>query len=206
MRSFRATILLAAWLTAGAGTAAAQRAIPDGKLAGGVLSFDGRATVGDFTGTTTAVRGEMTGGADLSEVRGWVEAPVKTLETGNGKRDKDLNKSMESDEYPTIRFDLAGVAPGPRRGDSVAVTLLGTFRIHGVTRKDSIPATVVLGPDRVRVRGTTPLNVKDYRIGGLSKAFGMLRMDEEILVHLDLTFALHHGTGSSSASTKGRRP
>jgi polyisoprenoid-binding protein YceI len=130
---------------------------------------------------------------------------VKTLETGDQKRDKDLNKSMESDQYPTIRFDLAGVIPGSRRGDTVDVRLLGTFRIHGVTRKDSIPATLVIGPERVRVRGTTPLNVKDYRIGGLSKAFGMLRMDERILVHLDLTFTLRQGAGSNSASTNGRR-
>lgn len=205
MPSIRVTILLAVWLTAGAASAAAQQAIPGGRLASGVLSFDGHATVGDFTGRTTAVRGEMTGGADLSEVRGWVEAPVKTLETGDGKRDKDLNKSMESDEYPTIRFDLAGVIPGARRGDTVEVSLLGTFRIHGVTRKDSIPATVVIAPGRVRVRGTTALNVKDYQIGGLSKAFGMLRMDERIVVHLDLTFALGHGVGSNSASTNGRR-
>jgi hypothetical protein len=71
----------------------------------------------------------------------------------------------------------------------VDVTLLGTFRIHGVSREDSIPATVVLLPDTVRVLGKTPLNLKAYRIGGLSKAMGMLRMHEEIMVHLDLTFA-----------------
>lgn len=189
MRLTRVTILLAAGLTAGSVPAGAQRVIPDGRVVGGVLSFDGRATVGDFTGTTTAVSGEMEGGAELSEVRGWVEAPVKTLVTGNGKRDKDLNKSMESDKYPTIRFDLTGVRPGPSRGDTVDVTLLGTFRIHGVARDDTIPATVVFGADGVRVRGERPLNLKDYRIGGLSKGFGMLRMSEEILVHLDLTFA-----------------
>ena len=189
MRFTRVTILLAAGLTVGSATAAAQRVIPDGKVAGGELSFDGHATVGDFTGTTTAVTGEMQGGAELPDVRGWVEAPVKTLVTGNGKRDKDLNKSMESEKYPTIRFDLTGVRPGSARGDTVDVTLLGTFRIHGVAREDTIPATVVFGADGVRVRGELPLNLKDYRIGGLSKGFGMLRMSEEILVHLDLTFA-----------------
>jgi hypothetical protein len=38
------------------------------------------------------------------------------------------------------------------------------------------------------VRGETPLNLKDYKIGGLSKAFGMLKMHEKIVVHVDLTF------------------
>jgi hypothetical protein len=70
----------------------------------------------------------------------------------------------------------------------VEVTLQGTFNIHGVSRAATIPATVVLLPDAVQVRGRTPLNLKSYKVGGLSKAMGMLRMHEEILVHLDLTF------------------
>src|ERR1044071_4343403 len=94
------------------GNARAQRPIPSGTIRTGSLSFDGQATVGDFTGTTTTVTGEMTGGASLAAVRGWVEAQVKTLATGNSRRDKDLNQSMESDTYPAIRFDLADVLPG----------------------------------------------------------------------------------------------
>jgi polyisoprenoid-binding protein YceI len=128
-----ASLLLAGWLSVTT-TLAAQHAIPSGTIQTGVLSFDGRGTVGDFTGTTSTMTGRLVGAADLPAVRGWVEAPVKTLLTGNGKRDKDLNKSMESEKYPTIRFDLTGVAPRAARGDTVAVTLLGTFHIHGVIR------------------------------------------------------------------------
>ncbi|HYL29015.1 MAG TPA: hypothetical protein VEU27_03725, partial [Gemmatimonadales bacterium] len=70
--------LLAAFALLAAGELHAQmpRPIPDGTVRQGTLSFDGRATTGVFTGTTTTVRGEMTGGGSLSEVRGWVEAPV----------------------------------------------------------------------------------------------------------------------------------
>jgi hypothetical protein len=67
--------------------------------------------------------------------------------------------------------------------------LLPTANIHGVSREATIPAAVVLRPEAIQVRGRTPLNLKSYKIGGLSKAMGMLRMHEEILVHLDLTFA-----------------
>jgi hypothetical protein len=52
---------------------------------------------------------------------------------------------------------------------------------------------VILLPDTVRVWGRAPLNLKAYQIGGLSKAMGMLRMHEEIVVHLDLTFASGQG-------------
>jgi polyisoprenoid-binding protein YceI len=185
------TVLLAA-------TAVAQAPITSGVVRQGRLSFDGRATVGDFTGSTTTVTGEMSGGPTLSSVRGWVEAPVTTLVTGNKRRDGDLNKSMESQKYPKIRFELKDVVPGTARGDTTPVSLHGSFVIHGVTRDATIPATVALLPSGVHVRGDTPLNLKDYKIGGLSKLLGTLKMDEHIVVHLDLTFGPPAGTASHS--------
>jgi polyisoprenoid-binding protein YceI len=183
--------LFAALTTLGAGELHAQmpRPIPGGTVREGRLSFDGRATTGAFTGTTTAVRGEMSGGGSLAEVRGWVDAPVSTLLTGNGHRDKDLNKSLEFNLYPTIRFDLTGVTPGVERGDTVDVVLQGRFNIHGVTREASIPAVVITQPDAIRVRGDTPLSLKDYKIQGLSKLMGTFKMYDKIVVHLDLSFA-----------------
>jgi polyisoprenoid-binding protein YceI len=130
----------------------------------------------------------MTGGG-LADVRGWVEAPVRSLDTGNGKRDRDLNKSMESDKYPTIRFELTGVTPGAETADSMAATLQGRLLIHGVAREVSLPAELHTGEEGIRVRTDFPLNLKDYEIGGLTKMLGMLRMQEHIEVHVDLTFA-----------------
>jgi hypothetical protein len=39
------------------------------------------------------------------------------------------------------------------------------------------------------VRGDTPLNLKDYKIEGLSKMMGMLKMYDKIVVHVDVRFA-----------------
>jgi polyisoprenoid-binding protein YceI len=183
----RLALALTLTLTSGV-PAAAQREVPAGVVREGTLAFDARATAGDFSGRTRTVTGEMTGG-ELSAVRGWVEAPTKSLVTGNDRRDRDLNKSMESGKYPTIRFELDGVTPGAARGDTLDVTLKGRFTIHGVTRDVELPAAVVPAAGGLTVRAKTPLNLKDYKIGGLSKAFGMLRMHEEILVRVDLTFA-----------------
>ena len=187
MTFIRAVLLLSlAWVPLAA-QAPVDRTILDGTVRQGTLSFDGRATTGDFSGTTTSVTGEMHGGG-LSEVRGWVEASVRTLGTGNQRRDRDLNKSMESDKYPTIRFELTGVAAPGTSSDSMNAVLRGRFIIHGVTREATVPASVVFHSEGIRVRGDTPLNLKDYKIGGLSKALGMLKMDEKILVHVDLLF------------------
>jgi len=164
-------------------------AIPSMRLASGRLSFDGHATVGDFTGTTTTVTGEMTGGESVAAVRGWVESPVKTLDTGDGKRDKDLNKSMESNKHPAMRFELAGVTPENARTDTAAVQLHGKLTLHGVTREVTLPGRVWKDGDALRLRSDFPLDLGDYEIGGLTKLLGMLRMQEGIEVHVDLTFA-----------------
>lgn len=170
--------------------AQASRSIPDGHLTSGTLSFDGHATAGDFVGTTATVSGQLTGAADVTGVRGWVEAPVKTLKTGNGKRDKDLNKSMESDKFPVLRFELARVTRTGGAGDSLRLVLHGALTIHGVTRDVDLPGAVQLAGSTARVRTDFPLNLKDYRIGGLSKLLGMLKMYENIEVHSDLVFRL----------------
>lgn len=170
------------------------RPVPSGRVDSGTLGFDGRATMGDFVGTTKTVSGQITGGKDLSAVRGWVEAPVRTLTTGNGKRDRDLNKSMESSKYPNIRFELSGMTPRGGTADSVAAILHGALVIHGVTQKVDLPGTVQFEGLKARVRSDFPLRLKDYRIGGLSKMLGMLKMYDDIKVHVDLLFDLDRGS------------
>jgi polyisoprenoid-binding protein YceI len=188
--------LLIAVMVAMSSTLAAQAPapVPNGRVASGTLSFDGHATVGDFVGTTDSVSGQLTGGADISQVRGWVEALVQTLKTGDKKRDKDLNKSMESGKYPKIRFELRGVTPRGGKADSLAVALHGALAIHGVTKPVDLPGVLLFRGQEVRVRSDFPLNLKDYRIGGLSKLLGMLKMAENIEVHVDLLFALDSHT------------
>ena len=167
--------------------------IPNGRVTSGMLSFDGHATVGNFTGTTRTVAGRITGAPDISGVRGWVEAPVESLKTGDGKRDKDLNKSMESSKYPNLRFDLNSITPKQSAGDSMPVTLHGTLNIHGVTRPVEFPGTIEFKGANARVRSDFPLNLKEYAIGGLSKMLGILKMHENIEVHVDVVFQLGGG-------------
>jgi polyisoprenoid-binding protein YceI len=182
-------------------TSYTPRSVPSATLREGSLSFDGRATNGDFTGRTTTLRGEITGGSDLTALRGWVEAPVITLVTGNVRRDKDLNKSMESDRYPIMRFEVTGVTPKAEQADTAVVDLRGKFQIHGAEREVTIPAIVVLGAGAIRVRSVTRMNLKDYRIGGLTKAFGILRMDEGIIVRIDVTFVPESAAAPAPAGT-----
>lgn len=195
MRNVKAVlvrILSAACLVASGSLALAQRPVNDALLRAGTLSFDGRATVGNFVGTTSTVSGAITAGRDLASTTGWVEAPVATLVTGNAHRDRDLRASMETDRYPTMRFMLSGAtgvaSNSSGANDSSAVVLHGALTIHGVTRRLDLPATIVRTGDTTHVTCAFPLDLTDYRIGGLTKMLGLLRMEHEIEIHVDLRF------------------
>ncbi len=203
VRKYGLIILAGVLLFSGSPLAAQTEArIAQGRVTSGTLSFDGHASVGDFVGKTTSVSGEMTGGPDLSRVRGWVQAPVKTLTTENKRRDRDLNKSMESDKYPDIRFELTKVTTGGGTRDSTALTLSGKLMIHGVAKTVTLPAWVQFSAAQARVRSEFPLSLKEYRIKGLSKMLGVLKMYDNIEVHVDLVF----GSGGSSSSATRPQP
>jgi polyisoprenoid-binding protein YceI len=169
----------------------AQRPVPDAALESGTLSFFARATAGDFVGTTSKVTGAIIGGRDYSTTRGWIEAPVRSLVTGNERRDRELRESMEVDRYPTVRFDLNGATflnPSFESPDSSAMVLHGALTIHGVTRHVDVVATVQRCGDTTHVTTRFPIDLADYRIGGLTKMLGLLRMDREVDVLVDLRF------------------
>jgi hypothetical protein len=145
----------------------------------------------------------MSGGPTLASISGWVEAPVKTILTGKGKRDADMNKSMQSDKYPVIRYELDSVTPGAVSGDTIAVRLHGRFVIHGVTRAAELAGRVSLSETGAHLWADTPLNLKDYQIGGLSKVLGILKMNEHIEVRVDVVFGpAPTEAGPGSAATQ----
>ncbi len=187
MLSRRYCRLIIAALCASPAALQAQ-SVGDFHLAHGTLAFDAKATLGAFTGVTNTVTGMLTGAGELSGVRGWVEAPSKSLNTNNEHRDRDMAGSLEIEKYSSIRFDLDSVTPGTVSGDSVAVVLRGRFTLHGQTRAASVPGFVWITPSSARFRGSLPVNVKDYGVGGLTKMLGILKMNEMIVVRMDVNF------------------
>ena len=181
-------LLLALALVAPARPLHGQRNVSAGAIVRGTLSFDAKATLGAFTGTTSTLTGAMTAAGDVRDVRGHVEAPVATLKTGNGLRDKDLLKAMDADSFPNMRFELRGVSSQHEAADSAVVSLSGQLTLHGVTRDVSIPALARFGKDGVHVTGSFPLNVRDYGVTRLSKMLGAFKMNQDIVVRIDIVF------------------
>ena len=167
---------------------AAQRPVPSSTVVTGQLSYDGRATLGDFTGTTDSLTGHLKGADDLSRVSGFVQAGAATLKTGNGKRDRDQYKSLQVDSFPYIRYELDSVSVDAPGKDSTTITLRGHFVLHGVRRAADLPARLVFTPTSAHVTASTPLDLRHYNVEGLSKLLGVLKMNPEIVVRIDVTF------------------
>lgn len=193
------TLLIVPPLAMAAAFLPARRVILDAEVESGVLSFTGHATVGDFVGTTNRVGGAIVGAPDYARLHGFVEASVASLTTGNAHRDRDLRSSMEVERYPTMRFDLASASLDDRGGspDSTSLILHGAFSIHGITRHVDLPCKLARVADTTRVTAEFPLDLADYRVGGLTKMMGLLRMDRHIDVRVDVRFVDHPFAGNT---------
>jgi polyisoprenoid-binding protein YceI len=162
---------------------------PNAVLQSGTLSFTGHSTVGDFVGTTTAVSGGVSGNAELANARGWVEALITTVSTGNRLRDRDLRSTMDVEKFPTMRFELIGVTVGSSAAsDTVIGGLRGALTIHGVTRDVAILATLIAAGDTIDVSGAFPVDLADYKVDGLTRLFGTLRVRRTIDVRFHVRF------------------
>jgi len=164
--------------------------LPELRVTAGTLRFDADATVGDFSGVTSAVTGELRAASVPGEVRGWVEAPVRSLRTGNRMRDGHMYTTLDAGRYPLLRFE-AHALEAAVRGDSAWARLTGTLTIHGVSRSVTVPLTAARPRAGVlRIVGTFPLDVNDFGVSdGLVRMGGLLRVDPNVRIALDLTFA-----------------
>jgi polyisoprenoid-binding protein YceI len=90
---------------------------------------------------------------------------LETLDTGNGKRDKDMRLTLETKEYPFAEFygqiqnqDLV------LDNTPTEVTVKGDFTIHGVTRNIEVSGTLSRTNEGLKLNASWILNLKDYNI------------------------------------------
>jgi polyisoprenoid-binding protein YceI len=142
----------------------------------------------DFTGRAPVDSASYSGDS-LVAVRGLVVVRVGEMRTGNGLRDHHMRGAMAASEYPEIRFELLGVTPEERRGDTVAVSFAGRLTIHGRTRSIALPGTVVLGPRSVEVASSFPLDMREYGIAPPTRFLGIVRVQPLLEIEVRLVFA-----------------
>jgi len=102
---------------------------------------------------------------------------LNTLETGIGKRDRDMYQTLNVDEHPFAEF--TGTLETPFNPDSSArqvARVTGEFSINGVVKEVSIEGTLQARGERIMLNVGWELRLEDYDI----EAPGILfyRVDE----------------------------
>lgn len=147
----------------------------------GHVEFLSNVPLHDFVGTSE----ELTGRIDLAENTVDFFVDLNTLDTGNGKRDKDMRKTLEADDYPFAEFfgtlltQIDTDQAGPQ-----AVEVEGDFTIHGITKTIRVPGEIVVSGEGMRITASWTLLLEDYEIRPPRLLF--LKVDEEQAITIDI--------------------
>lgn len=156
------------------------------------VTFDVRFPMGDFSGRSEQVGGEIEADpADLrTAVTGRVLVQAATLRTGLDGRDRDMWKALEVERHPEIRFAVASVEPSfPSVTDhsDVLLTIKGAMLIHGVERPMTVLGRVRVRDGRLWVRGESRIRMTDFGIAPPKRLF--LAVTDDVALRFDLTLA-----------------
>jgi len=107
----------------------------------------------------------LTGVINLTDASVDFYVDLESIRTGNRKRDKDMRKTLETDEYPFAEFygsldstvDSLLSEPQP-------VKVSGDFTIHGVSRKIDVSGTLQFVDGGVLVRAEFIILLDDFEI------------------------------------------
>jgi polyisoprenoid-binding protein YceI len=121
----------------------------------------------DAVGRTPTVDGTMTinPGQVASVV---VNADLQNLTSGRAARDDYIHShAIESDSFPTARFELASpiaIPTGVRPGTRLHLSASGRLTLHGVTRDATASLDARWNGSTIDVVGTAPIVLADYGI------------------------------------------
>ena len=127
----------------------------------GTARFTSSVPLHTFTGTSERLVGRI----DLREGVVDFYLDLETLDTGIGKRDKDMRQTLETDRWPFASF--YGKLETPMDSASAAaqaVRVSGTFSIHGVEREVEVEGTIRHTPEGLHVQAAWSLSLDDYDI------------------------------------------
>ncbi len=90
---------------------------------------------------------------------------LETLDTGNGKRDRDMRLTLETKKYPFAEF-FGKLTSGfdPCSPEVQPVTAKGTFKIHGKEQEIEVDGELQMTEEGLQLKAGWILNLEDYDI------------------------------------------
>lgn len=135
---------------------------------------------GSFHITGGAVRFDPATGAAAGEIR----VDALSAETGNGSRDKTLRGDvLEAERFPVFVFTperLIGALP---ESGAAKVELRGVVALHGAAHPMTLPATIDVSGDRIRLSAEFPVPYVEWGLHNPSILF--LRVADVVQVRIE---------------------
>lgn len=161
------------------------------------LVLEGSSNLAAWRCSGTTLDGQMEVAAPLASAEDVMQAvseftlrvPIATLRCGNRQMERDMNRALRADAYPSIEFAFTDLVGAVQRNAS------GTFaaRIQGVLSLAGTRRTITLDVDverlsggRYLLRARMPLRMTDFRITPPTALFGMIKANDALTVHFDL--------------------
>lgn len=127
----------------------------------GQAEFISTVPLHEFTGESS----NLTGMIDLNENIVDFYLDLNTLKTGNGRRDRDMYRTLKVDEYPFAEFTGSLETPFDENSlQKQAVRVNGEFTIHGVTRDKTVEGTLQKQGDDILLEAEWVQDITDHDI------------------------------------------
>ncbi|NNE69613.1 MAG: YceI family protein [Rhodothermales bacterium] len=126
----------------------------------GTAEFESSVPLHSFVGTSEVLVGRIA--LPDSTVDFYLD--LETLDTGNGKRDKDMKKTLDTDEHPFAEFFGKLVSPFDPDGGQQEARVVGSFSLHGVTREVEVSGTLEPTANGLQLNAAWELSLEDYDI------------------------------------------
>jgi polyisoprenoid-binding protein YceI len=150
----------------------------------GHVRFDSRMPVHAFHGTSEQLVGQIS----LADSTVDFFIDLATLDTGNGKRDKDMRSTLEVDEYPFAEFLGKLVTPfDEASSDPQPATTRGTFTVHGISREVEISGTLQRTVEGLQLTAEFDVRLEDHEIVPPRMLLMKVRDVQEVSIDVALT-------------------
>ena len=156
----------------------------------------GQSSLRFFTCRAGEVRGAITPASEaaIADVMRGVKAaagaevviPVASLDCGNRQMNRDLRQVLRASVDPTIEFRLDSYEIIPDGPNALAL-IDGSLRIAGMRNPVSMMSVIGKGADgALHASGFHRIELTDYGIWPPSRFFGLLKVDNTVVVHFDV--------------------
>lgn len=150
----------------------------------GTAIFHSKVPLHTFSGTSE----NLTGLINLEDKTVDFYLDLATLDTGNGKRDKDMRLTLDVENHPFGEFFGKLVSEfDPTNTSPQTAIVEGVFKIHGNQKDVRIEGELIPNGNQITLKADWILRLEDYEIVPPSLLFVKVDQEQEIELNAVLT-------------------